>query len=120
MRTLMVECYSLLFKITRAKFFSYWFSLVYITALVFWAVKGFAKLSSGFLQPAAILSKLFNFPFYIGTALAIFALIFKFTPDLKQLGKERKTKNDFTMLVIFSLSVLLIVIYLKLGDSIFI
>lgn len=119
MKTLMAECYTLLFKLTRAKLFSYWFGLFYITMLCFWIINGFSKLTVGWLGFAGTIQKLFKFPFYIVTAGLIFGVIYKFAPDMKSLAKEAKKKWNYATLILFSVSVVLLIIYMKFGDSIF-
>ncbi len=119
MRYLLAECYTFLFKFTRAKLVSYWVALAYISLLMCYTVGGVLTLISGWLSFAGMLLRFFRFPFFVGTLGILFFVIYKVSPNMSQTAKDAKKHSGFTNALVFTFFSLILFVYMKYGDVIF-
>lgn len=120
MRLLLTECYALFYRVTRAKLLSYWLGIVYLTILLFWALQGISKLTTGWLSLAAKVQILFRFPFYFVTLVGVLLLVYKVVPKLQQVSKDaKKSTTGFATILAWSIFILILWLYMNFGDVFF-
>ncbi len=71
-------------------------------------------------MPTSIVHKLFSFPYIFFTAALMTYLIYRSTPPKKTLTKDAKKSTSYTAILIYSGLCVLVFIYIKFNDKVFI
>ena len=115
MKRLIAETYKLLYKITRARRFSAYVAIAYITLLNMITLKGIGLLTEGWLSFMVFLRVLFVFPNYIVTALIIFSLYVVSMSPLSSLKKERQKPMILLPVLGYTLLCAILILYMRLN-----
>ncbi len=119
MRVVITEFYSMMFRLTGAKLFSYIAGLLYLSALNFITINGLASLMNGWLGFVGLILVLFRFPISLATAVGIFGLTYWLTPTVQTVAKDAKKTSSYMTLILYSIFGMLLLTYLKFGDALF-
>ncbi len=117
MRSLIVAVYRLVYDVTRFKLFSLVVAIAYISLLNLVMIYGLGQLMAGWLTPPFVL-KLFKFPYIIFTALLMTYLIYRATPNRKNLSKDAKKVTKYTAVMIYTGLCILVLAYIMNIDKI--
>ena len=117
MRSLIVAVYRLVYNVTRFKLFSLVVAIAYISLLNLIMIYGLGLLVEGWL-PTSIVHKLFAFPYIIFSALLMTYLIYRATPNRKNLSKDAKKVTKYTAVIIYTALCILVLVYVKYQDKI--
>ncbi len=119
MRSLIIDIYKIVFRLTKIKPLAIGVGLVYMTILSLIMIYGLGLLTEGWLPFMSIVHRLFSFPYYIATAIAVLGLTYWLMPPMSSISKESKKQSSPAMLIIYTLFALLLFAYIKLGDKLF-
>ena len=115
MRQIIADLSKILFKVTGSVFISLILSLVYVTLLNLLTIYGLVILLKDWLPELSYLLKPFTFPYFIGTALIVYAFNLWLMLPMENLRRELELKPAVTMpLVIYSIISSLIFAYILL------
>ena len=117
MKGLIVDVYSIVYRVSGAKMFSVVIAVLYLTALNMIMVFGLGLLMNGWM-PTSFVTKLFVFPYYFFTAALMLWITTRFKPSKKAIAKEAKKTTDYTFIIIYSLAALILLLYIKYGQKI--
>jgi len=117
MKGLIVDVYSIVYRISGAKMFSVVIAVIYLTTLNMIMVFGLGLLMRGWM-PTSFIPKLFVFPYYFFTGALMLWITTRFKPSKKAIAKEAKKATDYTFILIYSLAALILFLYIKYGDKI--
>src|SRR4051812_1558213 len=117
MRSLIVAVYRLIYDITRFKLLSIIVPIAYISLLNLVMIYRLGLLAEGWM-PTSIVHKLFAFPYIIFTAVLMTYLIYRATPNKKNLSKDAKKVTKYTAVLIYTGLCILVFAYIKFGDKI--
>jgi len=115
MKRLIADVYIILWRITKAKSLSFIFALAYITTLNLISIYGLSLLLQGWMSTGMI-RKLFNYPYYLITAPAVFLLNLWLMTPLKNLSKERKKTPFYPSVIAYTLITIVLCIYIHYRD----
>lgn len=107
MRPLTLEAYKLMYIVTGAKKFSYYFSLVLNTIMNVIMLKGIHYLMKDIFSPLQFISIIFKFPFYIALGFLLLFINSRVVPfTLVDIVGQIKTKYA-KLIIYFLLSIIL-------------
>ena len=73
----------------------------------------------GWLPMMSIVHKLYAFPFYIVTAIAIIGVTFWAMPPLSTISKESKKQSSPLGVIVYTIFGIVVGLYIMVGDKIF-
>ncbi len=118
MRSITLEAYKIIYLITGAKKFSYYFALAFITLLNFIFLKGACTLMQPIFSPLQYILMIFRFPFNVGTYIALFVINMLIVP-FKMTDFVNSVKTMYVKLLIFIFMAILLYGYGKFIDRYF-
>jgi hypothetical protein len=119
MRRLIADIYGLIFRLTGARMPAVVFSLLYVTALNLVMIYGLGLLLEGLFPIMSIVHKLFSFPYFIVTAVVVFAGTSSQMPSVKSMTQERKRGGSPVAILLYTIFSLMLFAYISLGDKLF-
>jgi len=119
MKRLIVDIYRIVFRLTGVKLFALIFALVYMTALNIIMIYGLGLLTKDWLSFMAIIPKLFSFPYYFVTSIAVLGITFWLMPSFQSIAKEGKKESSPLALILYTVFSLMLFMYIRMGDKIF-
>jgi len=117
MKSLTVDLYRIVYRISHVKPLALAFSLVYMTTLNMIVIYGLGQLLEGWLDFLSIVHLLFRFPYIIFTAIALLGLTFKLMPSAHNLSKAAKRNGSPILLILYTVFSLILFAYIKMGDK---
>ncbi len=117
MKTLIIDVYRFVYRISGAKVFSVAIAVIYITMLNMVMLYGLGALMVGWM-PTKFVASLFVFPYYFLTAGLMLFLTIKYKPTKKAIAKEAKKTKDYTFIIVYSLAALILFLFMKYGSKI--
>lgn len=115
MRRLVADVYRIVYLITNNKLISLFFAIAYISLFHLIFIYGLSMLVEGVVPGIEQIRIAYTFPYYIGTVLAMLAFNFIIMLPLQHLSKYTRTKQSLIPLAIYSLSSVLIFLYIVLN-----
>ena len=119
MRSLIIDIYKIVFRLTKVKGFAIGVALVYMTVLNMVMIYGLGLLMEGWLPFMSLVHTLYSFPYYIVTAPAVFGVTYWLMPPISTIMKESKKEANPLALIIYTFFTLVLFAYIKYGDKIF-
>ena len=117
MKTLIIDVYRFVYRISGAKGFSVIIAVIYLTILNMVMLYGLGALMVGWM-PTKFIASLFVFPYYFLTAGLMLFLTIKYKPTKKAIAKEAKKTKDYTFIIVYSLAALILFLFMKYGSKI--
>jgi hypothetical protein len=111
MKLIFISVYGMVYRVTKTKQISAILTILYVTALNLLIVQGLSLLLQG-IAPTGLLLKLFSFPYYMATAVAMLALVLSVKPPSRYLDVEHNRKSGYMTTAIYSLIAILLLLYI--------
>ena len=119
MKTLIIDVYRFVYRISGAKVFSVAIAVIYVTILNMIMLYGLGALLADWM-PTRFIGSLFVFPYYFFTAALVFYITSRSKPTKKAIAKEAKKTKDYTFIIVYSVAALILFLYMKYGSKIMI
>jgi hypothetical protein len=114
MKTLIVDAYRFVYRISGAKMFSVVIAIIYVSILNMVVLCGLSLLLEG-LMPTSFIHRLFVFPYYFVTGALMLVVMFRYKPSKKAIAKEAKTTKDYTFIIVYTLASIILYLYMQYG-----
>lgn len=118
MSHLIIKAYRTIYQLVGIKVIAFGLALIYITTLNLVTIYGLSLLLDSCL-PTTIVLKLFSWPYFFITALAILLVNFFSTPPLQYIDVEKGKKRGNTPIIIYSVISLILFLYSHYYDKLF-
>ena len=113
MKRLIADVYKIIYKASRARTFSIYAALTYVTCLHIVTIQGLALLLEGWLSIMRVFRALFTFPFILAPAAVFFTVNLLITLPFKNLKKERRKDPLMIPVIVYSVACLMLFIYIR-------
>ena len=113
--------YAFIYRISGMKMVSFAVAFVYITILNLVTIYGLGQLLQG-VAPApvvSIINKLFSFPLFILTIIAMVVINLGLIAPISSLEKDKRNQDNYIPVILYTLIAIIIVFYIKYGDALF-
>ncbi len=117
MKTLIVDVYRFVYRISGAKMLSVAIGVIYVTILNMIMLCGLSQLMEGWM-PTSFVSHLFVFPYFFFTAALVLLFTARYMPSKKVIAKEAKKTNDYTFIIVYSVAAIILALYMRYGAKI--
>ncbi|MCD6010372.1 MAG: hypothetical protein K0Q79_234 [Flavipsychrobacter sp.] len=117
MKRFITDLYKIIYQLTGYKTLSIGLAIVYLSALNLLTLYGLIFLLKGLVKVTALL-KLFAFPYYLITIVAMLAFNYWLLTPLKDLSKGKRIKPLVAPIIVYSLVAILLFLYGRYFETI--
>src|SRR5436309_3421912 len=116
MRKIIADIYKIIYGITRLSKLSLFLALSYATAVNFILLQGIFLLVQGWMPTKALL-RIFQSPYAVWTIAVLFLIHLRMMMPLTNLTKERKKSIYYMSLLAFTVTPIIVLIYIHYRDQ---
>ena len=119
MKTLILDVYQIIFKVTGLKGFSVFIALLYVTLFNLILLNGIGQLLQDWQKSLGLIHKLFVFPVFLITGLVMLYISYASIKPIEDLSKNRNREVFYVPVILYTIAGLLAYCYIQFADKLF-